>query len=528
MKKNIIFKGLLILGMAFVAFSCKKDYLDTAPESADSPATIFETTDNARMAINGIAKMMTTQYLGRQGDNGEGTIKNWYGNYSGNDTQKSNLTGWALLINSNHHETPASEYLYYPWYYYYKIIGNANAVLANIDNADGPQSERDFIKAQALVYRAYSYSQLVLFYCHRWSDGTVTGDGIPLRLDTSTGDLAKTSLAGVYSQIYTDLDDAITLFNGSGLTRGNDENYLPDVDVAYAVYARAALNREDWANAGKYAALARQNHALMSAKEYESGFNTVNSDWIWSVYEASDQTLYYYSYFAYIGSNASSSICRSYPFSISKELLDQIPETDSRRNVFLIPTDEEFNEKTAAGAYRISRTNGAATAGKFFDRGKALRNGDIFYSTSSIFMNMQYKFRATFMPGGGCFHLFRAGEMAFIEAEAACHTNNDPKAQNILLEVNKTYDATYTCTKTGSALLDEVKLYRRWHLWGEGQDWFDYKRWGATLSRKSFAQGGNWHSTFAITIKPEERNAWTFMIPNKEKDYNGLIDQMAD
>lgn len=530
MKKNIL-KGFLILGIAVLAFSCKKDYLDTAPESADSPATIFESTENARMAINGIAKMMTTQYLSTQGLNGEGSIKNWYGNYSGNDTQKANLTGWALLINSNHHESPASVYLYYPWYYYYKVIGNANAVIANIDNADGPQIERDFIKAQALVYRAYSYSQLVQFYCQRWSDGAATGEGLPLRLDTSTGDLAKTSKAGVYAQIYTDLNDAIALFKGSGLSRGADENYLPDVDVAYAVYARAALNREDWATAANYAALARQGHPLMSAAQYKSGFNTVNDEWIWSVYEAADQTLYYYSFFAYCGSNSSANICRSYPFVVSKELVDQIPATDSRRDVFLIPTDAEFNETDASGKPRISRTNGSATAGTFFNRAAALRGTaitDLLYSTSSIFMNMQVKLRATFMPGGGCFHLFRAGEMAFIEAEAACHTNNETRAQAIMEEVNKTYDPGYTCTKTGANLLKEVKLYRRWHLWGEGQDWFDYKRWGDPIQRKSFGQGGNWHSTFAITIAPGEKNNWTFMIPNREKDYNKLIDQMAE
>ena len=343
--KKIFQVSLILSALLMLSVGCAQDYMETAPESSTSPATIFSTTENAVLAVNGICKMMTTQYFSVQGLNGEGSIKTWFGNF-GNDLQRCNHTGWAPLWNHQYNENASSTYCTYPWYYYYKIIGNANAVLANIDNADGPQSERDFIKAQALVYRAYSYSQLVLFYCHRWSDGTVTGDGIPLRLDTSTGDLAKTSLAGVYSQIYTDLDDAITLFNGSGLTRGNDENYLPDVDVAYAVYARAALNREDWANAGKYAALARQNHALMSAKEYESGFNTVNSDWIWSVYEASDQTLYYYSYFAYIGSNASSSICRSYPFSISKELLDQLQNDTATmekiaREQYMMKRDDE-------------------------------------------------------------------------------------------------------------------------------------------------------------------------------------------
>ena len=526
MKKNIILSSVLALAAAF-SVSCSKEYLEVAPESSVSPSTISATTEMARTAVNGLAKMMTTQYLGTQGLNGEGTIINWYNNYMGNDAQKCNLTGWTNTINSNWHESPTSTYDIYPWYYYYKIIANANAVVEKIQDAEGPESERQFMQAQGLVFRAYSYLQLVQFYCRRWSDGEVENDGLPLRLDASTGDLAKSSVRKVYAQIYADLDEAIRLFTASGLTRYTaypnfkEHNFLPDIDVAYAVYARAALTREDWANAAKFAALAREDYPYMSQKEYmESGFNEENSEWIWSVYEAEDQTLYYYSYFAYCGSNSSAGICRSYPFAISKELIDRIPETDTRRSLFLVPTEEEYKE--------VNKTTGNAKAGTaLYKRAKADYAGKL-YETSSIFQYMQFKFQASFMPGGGCFALFRSGEMAFIEAEAACHTGNDAKAREILNEINKAYDPAYDCTKAGDDLLNEVKLYRRFHLWGEGHDWFDYKRWGDTMVRTSIKNGGSWHANFAITVRPDEKNHWTWVIPNREKDYNKLINQMAE
>ena len=291
MKKNYILSACIAISALFTV-SCSKEYLEVAPESSESPATIFATTDMARTAVNGLAKMMTTQYLGTQGMNGEGTIINWYNNYMGNDAQKCNLTGWTNTINSNWHESPTSNYDIYPWYYYYKLIGNANAVIEKIDAAEGPEAERKFLKAQGLVYRAYSYLQLVQFYCRRWSDGVVENDGIPLRLDTSTGDLAKSSVPKVYAQIYADLDEAIRLFTDSGLTRYtcysnfSDHNFLPDVDVAYAVYARAAITREDWANAAKYAALASQGYKYMTKDQYmKEGFSNENDEWIWSVYE---------------------------------------------------------------------------------------------------------------------------------------------------------------------------------------------------------------------------------------------------
>ena len=48
-----------------------------------------------------------------------------------------------------------------------------------------------------------------------------------------------------------------------------------------------------------------------------------------------------------------------------------------------------------------------------------------------------------------------------------------------------------------------MKFYRRLDLWGEGQNWFDYKRWNEPIVRKAISDGGNWHKTFSGTIAPE-------------------------
>ena len=71
----LVLVGLVLLG------ACEKDYLDTKPTSSTATPTIFETTKNAALAINGINKLMTRQFLSSQGFNGEGTIKMYYGNY---------------------------------------------------------------------------------------------------------------------------------------------------------------------------------------------------------------------------------------------------------------------------------------------------------------------------------------------------------------------------------------------------------------------------------------------------------------
>jgi hypothetical protein len=514
--KKLIYTLALSLGLC----SCASDYLDTVPESSTSTATIFESTDNAKLVINGICKSMATQYLSSQGYNGEGTIKTWYGNYPGNDFQKCNLTGWSSIINALYLERSTSSYCYYPWYYYYKLIGNANAVIVNIDNASGTDSERQFIRAQALTFRAYSYMMLCQLYDKRWVDSNNGASrGLPLRLDDSTGDLECSTLGEVYKQIYADLDEAIANYQASSEKRSKDDNYSPDLSVAYAVYARAALNRCDWGTAAKYAELARDGYTLMSNDEYvDGGFNTPNQEWIWSVYSAPDQTIYYYAFFAYQGSNSSASICRPYPCAISKELYDQIPATDVRRKMFLEPLEGETYTTSTGKA-------GTAMQNRAFEE-----YGDKLYSTSSVFAYMQFKQQASNQPGDGHINLFRAAEMYLIQAEALAQLGgNDAKVQQLLVELNtgSGRNAEYTCTKTGADLLTEVKLYRRIELWGEGFDWFDYKRWKEPIVRHAYPTG-SFHAQFAVTIQPEDNNSWTWVFPNKEIDYNGSLDDVLE
>ena len=506
--KKYLYICIAALGLS----ACSSDYLDTTPEAQMDKATVLSTTKNAEMALNGICKAMTTQYLQTQGCNGEGTILNWYGTFNGNDAQKCNQTSWASVWNNNYHLRPTSTYTVYPWFYYYKLIGNANAVICNIDNAEGTEGDRAFLKAQALTFRAYSFFRLAQLYTNRWSDHQGNTSGIVLRVDESLGEQALSTQAETYAQIYKDLDEAISLYQQSG--RDRKEFYEPGLDVAYAIYAKAALTREDWQNAASYAALARQGHKLMTTAQYQDGFHTPNDEWIWGVFENEQQNISYYSFYAYIGANSSTSNCRTYPVAISKELIDQIPETDKRRYLYLVPTDAEYAECNAAGRstkslYRRARND----------------YPDCLYETSLVYAYMQFKFMVAFYPGGGSFPLIRYAEMLYTEAEADMHLGKEAEAQQLLFDAVKQYDDAYTkSTKTGDDLLKEVKLYRRFDLWGEGNDWFDYKRWGEPIVRKTKAQGGSFKSDFAVTINPEDGNAWTWVIPQKETDYNGLVD----
>lgn len=508
MKK--IFKPIILLSMLFL-WSCGKEYLSTTPTSSTSGGTIFETTANAKLAVNGLSKLMTRQYISRQGFNGEGTIKLYYGEYPGQNFTV-NLPGWVNVIGGNNHDDNNSTYTQYPWYYYYMIIGNANSIIAGIDDAEGPDHEKEYIKAQALTYRAYCYLMLMQLYSYRWTD-TQNGEtfGVVLRLEPTDEDLPVSPAKTVYSQIYKDLDDAISLYSSSGLDRDGNYNFEVNIDVAYAVYARTAITIADYSKALEMAKKARQKYPMMSVAEYKAGFSVPNKEWIWSVYGASDETLYYYHYFAYIGYNSNASAVRTYPKRITMSLYNKIPDTDIRKDMFLDPKDMSWNKNTGLGGSALKK--------------HAFQLYPDLYATANAHAYMNFKFKCIDYPGVGHINNFRSSEMLLIEAEANYFLNNVSAAQKCLEALTKDTgrDPNYSCTKTGQDLLEEIKMYRGIELWGEGFDWFDKKRWGDTLIKRNYENGDSFHNDLTGIIGPEDKNKWTWVVPRLESDYNKEI-----
>ncbi|MCR5710587.1 MAG: RagB/SusD family nutrient uptake outer membrane protein [Bacteroidales bacterium] len=525
-------KKLSIIALAIavlVSFGCAKDYLDTFPTSSTSPATLFETTDASAVAVNGLAKIMRRQYGAYgQGYNGEGTVRLYIGDYLGENLMKGNSTSFLNSANGNLYVSNTASLGGYAWYYYYMLIGNANTILRNIDEAEGTDGDRAFVKAQTLTYRAYAYFNLVQIFGRRWSDGSDKPSCV-LRLTGEEPDnLDRASSGEVYKQIYADLDEAISLFTQSGKANKRTNTYTMDLDVAYAIYARVALTREDWNNALKYAQLARKNYPLQSVAEERAGFCNPTKEWIWYLYGAEDETLYYYDYFSYASYNAASSTTRNYPLLISRHLFEQIPTTDIRRAWWLDPAGYEgtFNTNTMKASAQSSK-NKLWVYGQNY----AMQDGRVgILSNSCVFAYMNFKIHNNAQPGIGHLCLFRSSEMVLIEAEAQYRLNNEAAARAALVELNATSkrDPAYTCDKSGAALMQEIKLYRGIELWAEGFNWFDLKRWGDTIDRKKYSDGGNWMSQYAIKITPNEKNNWTWCIPQHETNYNKGITSTAN
>lgn len=476
------------------AWSCSDDYLQTAPTDQVATQDAFGTVDNAWAALNGIHRIMYSQIFGVQAQGGQ----------SGNIIYLESMSDDVVFTSASNswfrntyrwveHRNPTGNGTYYNYMFYYVIIGNANMIIANIDDAIGSESQKQFIKAQALTYRAWSYWNLVQMFGKRYVAGSNNDQlGVPLVLEPSTGITPRHTVEEVYTQIHIDLDDAIDLFDG--YNRANKSHL--DASVARGVKARAYLTQQNWTGAASFANQARAGYSLMTEEEYQAGFNDyTNREWMWGAHIIPDQTNHFYSFFAFMSLNYSSTAIRVNPRAIFSVLYDQISPTDIRKTLWdPTGTDTENFQVPPNGSHPpyINR--------KFRVANPALSIGDV-----------------PFM---------RAAEMYLIEAEAlARQGGKDAEAAQVLYELVSARDPAYTLsTNTGEALIDEILIQRRIELWGEGFRYYDLKRTNSPLDRT----GGNHNSSYAANVLqvPAGDRRWEFLIPDDEiKNTNGIVEQ---
>lgn len=532
MKK--IFNKIMVFGLALTMglSSCGEDYLNIEPTGDTSAESAIGSTANAMKALNGVAKCMTKQvsFMG-QGFAGENAIITMYENYPSQDFYfNAFAAGWADIHNMRLLAKGNGYYTGYPWYYYYTIIGQANKIIVNIDNATGPTNEKKYLKAAALTFRAYGYEKLLHYYCPRWKDSNNgAADGVVIRLGEMENNKARSSMAETYDQIYKDLDEAIELFESTDFTRHESKIWLPNINVAHAVYARAALTKEDYQTALDESRLAQNGFKLMSNDDYLKGFSRPTSEWIFGSFGGSDEQNWYWSFgtqFACNGYYASNTKfgCGQ----IGLGLYNQIPEGDVRKKLFITPEkfpEVDFKVDTDnvilntglikdPKISRIVREYIAANAAEGFQPAP--------YAAGVYYLCGHMKFYVFDQPGVSFLPVIRTSEMVLTEAEAAYFLGKTDEAHKALVHLNKDSgrNPEYSCEKTGDELFEEIVAYRGIELWGEGFQWSDFKRWKRPIVRKSYAEGGSAAPAICGTIAPDECNEWTWAIPQSETDYN--------
>lgn len=142
---------------------------------------------------------------------------------------------------------------YNSWEALYQMIKNCNVVLQSIDDAAGSVEAREYLRAQALVLRAYYYFMLVNIYCDPYCSGDpATIQGVPLitRFNVTEAFPKRSSLKDVYDMILRETLQAIDLF----------EKYTPERHavnrasdrMAHTLAARIYQQMHNWEEVVKH------------------------------------------------------------------------------------------------------------------------------------------------------------------------------------------------------------------------------------------------------------------------------------
>jgi starch-binding outer membrane protein, SusD/RagB family len=481
-----IFPYLLIA--LFTLGACNQDDLDTAPTNAVDSSVAFATTKNALAAINGIYRGTVLRYESSQGHFGHPAMM-IINDVMGEDLVFPNASNnWHFGEHRwQDHRNDRGTVTIVAFRLYYRLIGNANVAIANIDGAVGPQSERNQVKGEALAIRAWSYFHLVQYYGKRYDASKKPNQqlGVPLVLEPTQEGLPRATVEEVYAQINKDLEDAANLLTNARTAKSHFNK-----NVVRGVQARVALTQQNWAAASTFAAEARNGFSLMSIAQYQDGFADLgNPEWMWGFDHIEDQSEFFGAFHSYISSNYNSSVNRQTPKTINKLIYDKIPASDVRSAMW-VKAPTATNSIVPTGGVRAPYM-----VQKFRLPGLA--------PSTSVMGDVPY---------------MRTGEMFLIDAEAKARANNFTAAAQVLFDLVSKRDPSYKLsTATGQELIDEIMFHRRIELWGEGFRYYDLKRLDLPLNRNGIGH----LAAVAIIYEVKAGDVqWEFLIPRRELDAN--------
>ncbi len=485
--------GLFFAVSMLTFVGCSKDYLEKEPSenylTSEQIKEIAKVDPNVTKAlVNGLYNYMAEVHVGGlQTDEDFGQ--------KGNDIISDILScdmaytnayrryEWiANLTDVENYRATVPHYMF--WRYYYKIVAQANAVIAAYGGNDAvPNSnEKKWLFAQAKAMRAYAYVYLTMYFTTEYKP-----DEKVLVLYTEPASEAKAQVATkeIMDLAVKDLKQAISLM--SSFSRENKSIVNQNVARGLLAYAYGYMGQYDKVVSVTSEIINSGEFTLTPKADLYNGMNNINNEkgWMWGVDIIPDMKLglvswwgqidyFSYSYAAYGGFKQ-----------IDDVLYGKINDKDLRKKQFRgapphIPWYKFFApERTPKGA-------------------KTTIEEDYVY--------------------------MRVEEFYLLKAEAQAKLGQDASAIATLKPLlDQRYDSpadyAYITSMTGKALQDEIYLQTRIELWGEGKSYFAMKRNKAKVSR------GSNHSHLPNTSYDYNDPRLTLKVPKDEVENNPNIKQ---
>lgn len=428
----------ILLAVTLLGTSCKKDLLDTNPTTAVAESEIYKTTTGVETVVNGTWGYLNDTYFTYANPGYTAILRT--SDAMGSDVAVTTKYGYrdAYTFTELYDNTTYRNRSF--WTLLYKVINNANNVIAKVDGAEGSVQDKDRLKGQAKVLRAFAYLNLASFYQFSYQKDK-TALTVPIYTEPTTIETEgqpRATLEQLYTLILSDLKDSETLL----ANYSRPKKYKINENVVQGLLARTYLQTGEWKLAAAAAEKARQGFDLMAPAKYEEGFNSLdNSEWIWGHQQTNEQNTASYT-FHYLDVSSPGSYYYSYmadPY--FKALFDT---NDIRYRLF------EWDPLEG-------------------------REGFLRYK----------KFKLTANLIGDIVYM-RAAEMYLIEAEGYARAGEEGKAIAALNTLRTARNAKLFSGTEGKDLIAEILIERRKELWGEGFSLSDIIRTQGKVARKLF------------------------------------------
>jgi starch-binding outer membrane protein, SusD/RagB family len=360
------------------------------------------------------------------------------------------------------------------WQNSYLAINEANLILDALPSVEGASAAQlSRWEGEAKFLRALYYFDLIKVYAYIptaiYTPGVTDEGGIPLVLEgVITSDEAfsrqtpRSTIDQVYTQIYTDLEDAKTLLTSRG-------TYFASSAAASALLSRVALYRGDWEKAAAEAttALASNVGTVLAGQAYVNGWRAeVHPESMFEVRFAIPGEA--------IGVNESLQTSYTTLLSLTANKNSQggwgdfIPNA-TVRGFFGLTQLQIGTPATDNNNWDVTRNNDI--------RAFLYTTGNTVRGAGRQIESIKFASKNGFAYGDNV-PVIRKSEMHLNRAEANYHIPGNEAAALTELNAFKALRGLPAVTLSGQALLDEILLERFKEFAFEGHRWFDLKRYG--------------------------------------------------